>query len=660
MDHTIGLHASGGGMTDYSQLFQPLELGPIRLKNRVVMSGHHMGLGDGQGGIGPRLHAYMVARAHGGAAMVGLESSPVHSSSVKGVRPHLFDDALAPGLKALADDVHAAGSRLSVILWHGGHNMTHLGAGPAWSPSVVPSAQFAELPKAMTLEDIDELVDAYVGATRRCRTAGLDAVEIQTSSDYLLGSFLNPLFNRRTDAYGGSLENRMRLIVRVAEAVRAEAGVDMAVGVRTSIAHNVPGDANGYGQEDSLAAMRILVDSRLVDYVSLITGSHFALADLMPTMTAPPAHLSDAAARFRAALGVPIFVAGSLRTPDEAAAVIEGGCADVVAMARPWIADPEWLVKVRNGDAAGITPCVSCNQACTFAQRNIGPATCVVNPRAGREFAQPRSKRGASERKLTVVGGGPAGLEAARRAAVRGLRVTLYEAGSQLGGAMRQAGEAPHRAPLLGAIEWWSRMLERLDVRVVYDETIGADDLPQGEKTIWAVGADPAQSAVWRRRPHLVGGIPGAETLIHGRTVLAGTAAVSGRVLIIDEENGWPTISLAETLAADRAVEAVTVATPVSHPALPELLFSVEAEEVMRRLGKAGIAVKGGATVKAVDRNQAVLTSGEVLGPFETIVLSTGTLPRSVPEGVLAIGDCVAPRGFWAATNDAMRLIDSL
>jgi len=619
-----------------------------------------MGLSDGQGGIGRRLHAYMVARARGGAAMVGLESSPIHSSSIKGVRPHLFDDALVPGLTALAADVHAAGSRLSVILWHAGHNMTHLGAGPAWAPSAVPSAQFAELPKAMSLEDIEDLVAAYAAATRRCRAAGLDAVEIQTSSDYLLGSFLNPLFNRRTDDFGGSLENRMRLIVRVAEVVRAEAGADMAVGVRTSIAHNVPGDTDGYGEVESLVAMQVLVDRGLVDYVSLITGSHFALADLMPTMTAEPAHLRNAAARFREALGVPIVVAGSVRTPDEAVAIIEDGCADVVAMARSWIADPDWLLKIQNGDVGSITPCVSCNQACTFAQRGIGSATCIVNPRAGREFERPRPKTVTPDKTLTVVGGGPAGLEAARRAADRGFRVTLYESGPQLGGEMRRAGEAPHRAPLLRAIDWWTETLDRLNVRVLCNTRIHANNLPQAEKTIWAVGADSAQSAVWRRRPHLVDGIPGAEALPHGRAVLSGTVAVAGRVLIIDEENGWPTLSLAETLAADRAVETVTVATPTSHPALPELLFSVEADEVMRRFTGAGIAVQSGAIVKAVDRNQVVLTSGGVLGPFDAIVLSTGTLPRPVPVGALAVGDCVAPRGFWGATDDAMRLVDSL
>jgi 2,4-dienoyl-CoA reductase-like NADH-dependent reductase (Old Yellow Enzyme family) len=645
---------------DYSQLFQPMALGPIQLKNRVVMSGHHMGLGDGRGGIGPRLHAYVVARAEGGAAMVGLESSPVHPSSVKGVRPHLFDDALVPGLEALARDVHAAGSRLSVILWHAGHNKTHLGAGPVWAPSAVPSAQFAEVPKAMSAQDIEDLIVAFAAATARCRSAGLDAVEIQTSSDYLLGSFLNPLFNRRTDDYGGSLENRMRLIVRVAEAVRAAAGGDMAVGVRTSVAHNVPGDDGGYGEAESLAAMQALVATGLVDYVSLITGSHFALADLMPPMTAPPGHLRDVAARFRTALGVPVVMAGSVREPHDAAAIIESGCADVVALARPWIADPKWLTKVEQNNVSSITPCVSCNQACTFAQRGIGPATCVVNPRAGREFERPPRVRATGTRTLTVVGGGPAGMEAARRAAVRGYSVTLHEAGEQLGGDMRRAGEAPHRAPILGAVDWWTRMLDQLGIHVVCNSHIDIENPPEADEVIWAVGSVAAQSAVWRRRPQLLDGIPGTQGCPHGRAVLEGTAAVTGRVLIIDEENGWPTLSLAETLAADDAVEAVVVATPVAHPAFPELAYSVEADEIMRRLSDVDIVIHGGTTVESVRDNSAILTSGATLGPFDHVVLSTGTLARPIPLGAAAIGDCVAPRGFWAATDDAMRMVDAL
>jgi len=646
-------------MSAYPHIFRPLEVGPIVLKNRVVMSGHHMGLGDGQGGVGARLHAYMVARAKGGAAMVGLESSPVHPSSIKGVRPHLFDDAVVAGLRDLADDVHRHGSRLSVIIWHAGHNMTHLGVGPVWAPSPVPSAQFAELPKAMTHADMDELIDAYAAAARRCREAGLDAVEVQTSSDYLLGSFLNPVFNRRTDAYGGSLENRVRLIVRAVTAVREAAGAEMAVAVRTSLAHNVPGYPEGYGEAESRAAMKMLTDRGLVDYVSLITGSHFALADLMPTMTADPAHLRSAAARFRTELNVPVMVAGSIRTPEEAEEVLAAEDADIVALARPWIADPDWALKAENGQAASIRPCISCNQACTFAQRAIGPATCVVNPRAGREFARPKPRE-AAQRTVAVVGGGPAGLEAARCAAASGDRVTLYEARDALGGDLLLAGRAPHRSPLLKAIDWWARTLADLGVAVETGRAVDAAAPPSADVVIWAVGAASAQSAVWRRRPHLVDGIPGAEGAVHGREILRGEARVQGRVLVVDEEAGWPTISLAEALAAQTDVEAVTVATPGQHPALPELAFTVEAAEVMRRMNEAGIRVVPSAIVASVVDGCATLTNGGTLEPFDAVVLSTGTLPRAVPEGAMAVGDCVAPRSFWAATDDAMRLVDTL
>ncbi len=645
-------------MTDYPHIFRPLDIGSITLRNRVVMSGHHMGLGDGRGGVGDRLHAYMVERARGGAAMVGLESSPVHPSSIKGVRPHLFDDAVVPGLRALSAAVHDQGSCLSVILWHAGHNMTHLGAGPVWAPSPVPSAQFAELPKAMSHADIDELVEAYSQAAARCRAAGLDAVEVQTSSDYLLGSFLNPVFNRRTDEYGGSLENRMRLILRVVTAVREAAGGDMVVAVRTSLAHNVPAYAEGYGEADSLAAMKVLVDKGLVDYVSLITGSHFALADLMPTMTAAPAHLRQAASRFRKTLGVPVMVAGSMRTPGEVEDVLASGDADIVAMARTWIADADWLAKIEQNREAAIRPCISCNQACTFAQRSIGPATCVVNPRAGREFARP--KRTAQRGTVAVVGGGPAGLEAARRAAARGHTVRLYESRARLGGDLRLAGEAPHRGPLLAGIDWWERALADLGVTVECGREIDPAEPPSADTVIWATGGAPAQSAVWRRRPHLLDGIPGTESCVHGRAVLLGQAQVRGKILVIDEEGGWPTISLAETLAQGDGVDTVTVATPGQHPALPELAFTVEAAEVMARMAAAGIVVVPGATVTRLRNGQAELASGGSLGPFDDIVLSTGTVPRDFPEATLAIGDCLAPRTFWAATDDAMRLVDRL
>ena len=225
---------------------------------------------------------------------------------------------------------------------------------------------------------------------------------------------------------------------------------------------------------------------------------------------------------------------------------------------------------------------------------------------------------------------------------------------------MALAGRAPHRAPILSAIGWWSEQLSSLGVALELNATISPEAPPRADRVIWAIGSVPAQSAVWRRRPHLISGIPGTDLLPHGRNVLAGTAKARGRVLIVDEENGWPTISLAETLIGTPDVDAVMIVTAVAHPALPDLLFTVEISEVAVRLNAAGIGIVPGETVAAVDAGTATLSSGRTLGPFDTIVLSTGTLPRPIPESALAIGDCAAPRGFWAATDDAARCVDSL
>ena len=618
------------------------------------MSGHHMGLGDGRGGIGPRLHAYILARAQGGAAMVGLESAPVHPSSIKGVRPHLFRDEVVPELRALADDVHKADSRLSVILWHGGHNVTHHGAGPAWAPSPVPSAIYNETPKAMTAADIRTLVQSYAEAARRCREAGLDAVEVQTSSDYLLGSFLNPVFNRRSDAYGGSAENRLRIIVEVLEAVREAAQGKMAVGVRTSVAHQIPGAPLAYASEDSLAMMEMLAAKGLVDYVSLITGSHFALAELMPPMTRPRAGLTGEAARFRAALAVPVMVAGRIRTAAEAEGVLAAGAADVIALARPWIADPAWLHKTMIDHEAEVRPCISCNQACTFAQRGLGPATCVVNPEAGRDLELPAPGPAARRKAVAIVGGGPAGLEAARVAALRGHRVSLYEAEDELGGEMRLAARAPQRGELQLILDWWRHELERLGVPIHLGRHINDPASLKADAVVWATGGQTAPTAVWRRRPHLRDGIPGSGALPHGRDVLQGRASVQGTVFVIDEEGSWPAISLAEQLAITPGVKAVTMLS-ASNPVAPDLIASVEAGEAIARLRKAQVILFDG-VVARVDGDSVETTDGRWFGPYDTIVLMTGTAPpSSLPAGVEAVGDCVAPRGIWAAVNDAAR-----
>jgi 2,4-dienoyl-CoA reductase (NADPH2) len=639
------------------------------------MSGHGMLLADQL--VSDAHIAYAATRARGGAALVGLQSEPVHKTGHHYGERHiaLYLDEAVPGLARLADAVHEAGSKVFQILWHAGHNVPYREGVPAWAPSAVPSPVLGEVPKAMTRAEIREVVAAYGAAARRCREAGFDAVEVQTASDYLLGSFLSPATNRRTDAYGGTADNRRRIVVEVLEAVRAAAGPGMAVAVRTGADWMIPTAPHAWGPDEAIEAMGGLVERGLVDWISVTVGSHYAMDRIIPPMNVPRGNAVEAAGRLKAALDIPIMVAGRIRTPAEAERVLAEGKADVIAMARTWIADPDWMAKVQRGDEERVRPCVSCNQGCIGTVIRGAHGTCVVNPVAGNETRLGALEPAAPRKRVAVVGGGPAGLEAARTAAERGHSVTLYEAAAQLGGEWLLAGKAPHRGELLEAIAWWERELAALGVAVQLGRRVDDPSALEADAVVLATGGRPSQTAVWRFRPTLVDGIPGTDGLPHGREVLNGERRASGSVLVIDEEGGWQAVSLAETLAADPAVTSVTVVTTLPGLGAPELMYSLELGPVTQRIRAAGIVVRTEALVERVDGGRAQLLDGELLGPFDTIVLSTGAAAPELPDAVAtlrapyseehppqgtppvwAIGDAVAPRGFWAATSDGNRI----
>jgi 2,4-dienoyl-CoA reductase-like NADH-dependent reductase (Old Yellow Enzyme family) len=639
----------------YPTLFSPFDLGPTRLRNRTVIPGHSMALSKFEPGISDRYRAYLVTRAKGGAALVGIESAPMHETTQNAFSSAtVITDEATPSLAKTAEEVHAAGAALSIILWHGGHNIPHRGGAPfAVAPSPIPSFRVRETPKVLTVKEIGEIVRGYGEAARRCREAGVDVIEVQTATDYLLGNFMSHRINWRDDEYGGSLENRMRIVVQALEAVREAVGDKVTVGVRTSVAHEIPTDPDDFGIEDSVACMQYLAERGLIDYVSLLTGSHWAMGATIPPMTKPRPQIADEAAVFKKALEVPITVAGRIRTASEAEAILAEGQADLIAMARTWIAEPDWIRKLEDDREDEIRPCMSCSQGCLGFVTRALPGTCIINPVAGRETEIDPIEPSAAPKHIAIVGGGPAGMEAARVAALRGHRVDLYEASPRLGGQMRLAAEAPHRDEMLPAIGWWENELQRLQVRVHLKESIDATNPPKADELIWATGGDAGPTQIWRIRPHLRDGIPGTEDLPHGRAIMAGTVAVSGKVLVIDEEGGWPAISLCETLAASEDVTTVDVATSEASLGGAELDLYFESLDVAARVRAEGITVHGSALVESVADGIATLSGGGTLGPFDAIVMATGTTARAVPDDALAIGDCVAPRSIWAATRDA-------
>lgn len=645
----------------FPNLFRPIRLGPMTLRHRAIMSAHGMGLGEGQQGVSDTLHDYVVARAHGGAALLGTESAPVHPTSVGGaLRIFLFTDDVIPSLAKLADAVHKAGSKLAITLWHGGHVPSFLAGHASVAPTPIPNMN-REVPRALTRSEIHDMVKAYGAAARRCKQAGLDAVEVQTATSYLLGSFLSPAMNHRTDEYGGSRENRHRIVKDVVAAVRDAVGDNMAVGVRTSTSHHIPHAPVDYDLNESIAAMKVLADTRLIDWVSIIAGSRWAPDETIPPMDRARPQLRDEARRFRQEVGIPIIMAGRIRSPAEAEQLIADGCADVVAMARTWIAEPEWAAKAESGRVEEIRPCMSCNQACAAYVYAGAPGSCVLNPTSGREAELPPPRPSAKPKRVAVIGGGPGGMEAARVAAMEGHQVTLFESGPQLGGAMRLAANAPHRDEMRPAVAWWENELRRLQVRVQLNTRVTLGKLPAADSVIWAIGARPGSTAVWRLRPWLRDGIPGTAGLPHGRDIMAGRTSVKGNVLIIDEEGGWPAVSLVETLALDPAITGITVATTERIWGESGLTMTRELGDVTRRTAAIKhLTVVTSTTVEKVDGGVAHLRGGTTLGPFDAIVLSTGAMTDEVPDGVISVGDCVAPRGIWAATLDAAKAARAL
>ena len=645
------------GLTRYPRLFSSLQVGPRTLRNRIIQPGHSLLLGDADGTVGDRLRGYVAARARGGAAMVCMESAPVHPNSHNYEHQLVvYDDRIVPGLAAAADAVHDAGALLSLILWHGGHNVTYLDGQAAVAPSPVPSPSTGEVPAVLTARGIREIVQAHVDAAVRCWRAGLDAVEVQTATDYLYGAFLSPRLNWRTDAYGGSLENRVRIVAETLEAIRDATRGEIAVGLRTSATHAIASDPDDYGLEESVAAMQHLAARGLTDWVSVINGSHWSFPELIAPMSHARAEHRDLSRAFARALDVPVVIAGRIRTADEAERLVANGDADIVAMARTLIADPDWPNKVAAGDESRIRPCMSCNQGClAFASQHL-PGTCVLNPAAGREHELEPVAPAASPKTVAVVGGGPAGMEAARVAALRGHAVTLYEAEDHLGGAMRLAAESPRRGEMLAALDWWEGELAALGVSLRLGTAVDPAMPPNADAVVWALGAVPAITRIWQRRPHLRDGIPGTRGLPMGRDVMTGAATVRGNVLVIDEEGGWPTVSLLDHLMEDPEVGNVTVVTAGADVCGPALDLTLERSEVLARLRNSTVRVLRDSLAAAVDGAQAELTDGTVLGPYDAIVLATGTAARVYPADALAAGDCIAPRGIWAATNDAYRL----
>jgi 2,4-dienoyl-CoA reductase-like NADH-dependent reductase (Old Yellow Enzyme family) len=647
-------------MEKYAPLWETLQVGSVKLKNRVVVTAHALQYAENNM-MTQQSVDYYEERAKGGAGLILTEAQAVHPSS-RGLALRTtqgWPTEVIPVYERLAQAVHRHGAKVFVDLSHFGvedFNTMHLDGWRAlWSPSGLPSTTYNEIGRAMTRDDIQELVAGFARSARNAQVAGIDGAEVHAAHGYLLHSFLSPLTNRRQDEYGGSIENRCRIVLECAQAVRDQCGPDFPIGVRLSMTEYAPG---GIDEGEGERIAKYLADSGIFNYFSISAGNASTFDHIVSPMSLPGARLVDLAVRAKKVInGLPVLTANGITELSIAADIVRDGKADLVAMTRAHIADPHLVNKARTGHEEEIRHCVSANQGCIHRMAQSWSLTCTQNPAAGREklLGLGTLTRPEAAKRVVVVGGGPAGMRAAEVAASRGHKVILLEKEERLGGQIKHAARLATRGRWAVLIRDMERTLAlyKVDVRTGFEATVESVRALEPDHVVLATGS------TWRKDGFTVkmAGRPGIPGLEHVKVLDPIDAIVSpglcgDRVLIIDDTGEYTALGLAETLAGlGKSVEVITAGLFLGE----NIVLNLDIGHLYPRLHAAGVTLTPQHIVAEVNPEGAVLAriwdGNQRVVPVDAIVTVmlrdpvTSLLPALDAEfEVTQVGDCLAPR----------------
>jgi 2,4-dienoyl-CoA reductase-like NADH-dependent reductase (Old Yellow Enzyme family)/thioredoxin reductase len=528
---------------DYPNIFMPLQLRHKTLRNRIVFGAHTANMSV-NGLPGERHRGYYEERARGGAAMIVVEPVPVHRTAVltRGNFLHSTDEII-PHFRKVTDAVHEHDTVICHQLYHvGQHGDYDNSFEPSWSPSGLPSFHDSDGSHAMNQNEIEEIIESFVQAARRAKEAGFDGIELFAAYNAIVDQFWLPFNNRRDDKWGGSFENRMRFSRIIMERIRKITGEDFIIGLAVNM------DPTSVVSQSTELLQQIVSwhdERELMDYVTCGFGSYFNFTGIIPNafhadkLGAPHAEALKRVVKF-----AKVQSEAHIRTPDNAEEVLRSHQADMVSIVRGQIADPHWVNKAKSGRAEDVRPCLSCNQMCWGRRYRDYWISCLINPSAGREFewGGDRFTPVAKPRHVLVIGGGVAGLEAARVAAERGHRVTLAEASDKLGGQFRLAGLQPRRSQIIDYIEWLERQINKLQVRVLMNAPLDADEVRAigADEVIVATGSQPDGKGFQRWMPEH-DALPGIErgNVWACEDVMGRSAQLGKRVVLLDETANW-------------------------------------------------------------------------------------------------------------------------
>ncbi len=664
-------------MTDYPTLLAPLDLGFTTLKNRVLMGSMHTNLEET--GDWNRVAEFYAARARGGVAlMVTGGMAPNREGGVFPGAAGLFSEKDIANHRMVTDRVHEAGGKIAMQILHAGR----YAYGPECvAPSAIKSPISPFAPKELDEAGIEKQIADIVTAAERAREAGYDGVEIMGSEGYFLNQFLVTHTNKREDRWGGSYENRMRLPVEVVRRCREAVGAEFILIYRLSMIDLVPNGAT----HDEVVQLAQAIEAAGATILNTGIGWHEARIPTIAT-SVPRAAFAWVTKKLMGKVGIPLITSNRINTPEVAEEVLATGCADMVSMARPFLADADFVNKAAAGEGALIAPCIACNQACLDHTFQGKVSSCLVNPRACYETEIVIEKTDAPKR-VAVVGAGPAGLSVAITAAQRGHEVTIFDAAEAIGGQLNMARKVPGKEEFHGLVAWFDAMLSAQGVTRRMGKHVRVQDLGEFDEVIVATGVRPRDPEIPGQQTHALSYV---DVLAHGaevgeRVAIVGAGGIGFDVaeyLVVADS---PTVDLPEWMkewgVTDPAEHRAGLAPEGPQPDAPArevVLLQRKAEKPGKRLGKTtgwihraslmmrDVEMKAGVNYERIDEEGLHVSYGEARERPEVIacdhvILCAGQVSeRSLADELEAEGRSVHVIGGAdvAAELDAKRAID--
>ena len=644
-------------MNHLQNLFSSIMIKTMELPNRAVMPPMGTNLGNADGTVSEANLAYLKRRARGGPGLIITEISAVHPSGVA-INSELgaYDDRFIPGLKKLADVAHAAGCKVALQLHHAGRESLYLlKEGKAMAPSPIRSLVFGLTPREITRDEIQEIIAAFGAAAFRARQAGFDAVEVHGAHGYLLTQFLSSLCNQREDEYGGNLSNRSRFMVEVLQEVRGRVGSDFPISLRISTEECIKG---GYSVEDMQAILPNLVKAG-ADLIHASLGTHGSPGGI----TSAPAEYEPGfnvwrAKKVKEVVDVPVIAVGRFSDLTLADEVIGRGEADLIAFGRQFLADPDFLVKTREGRPQEIRKCIACNQGCI--ERLIlgeGKIRCAINPETGQETIYPQGPA-AVPRKVWVVGAGPAGLTAAYEAARLGHQVTLFEKEKNLGGQLLFACVPPFKSIYGEWIFWLASQVKKIGAAILTGTQVTDRMIEEGnpDVVILAMGGEK-----------IIPAIEGIDLLLVGDAwqILSGEVAPKSHAVVV----GGGLIGMETADFLSQKGTQVTLVEALKRS--PVLKITSHGYMLHTRLRDKNCKLLFNTVVKRIAESSVTILSGgeeQTLSPVDQVIIAVGLKPHDDWQQILpargirhwVIGDACQPRRIIEATEEGAKAAWSL